>query len=98
MIAKSFLFFLTPNLTVASENSMSVQGVSKVRGHFKKSILHPDFFILLSIFLQTLTNLIVYQFSELFYESDKKFVEINIFPPKGANLCRVCFSTFLPFL
>ena len=30
-----------------------VQGVSKVRGHFKKSILHPDFFIFPSIFLQT---------------------------------------------
>ena len=28
-----------------------IQGVSKVRGHFKKSILHPDFFIFLSISL-----------------------------------------------
>ena len=48
----------------------SLQGVSKVRGHFKKSILHPDFFIILSIFLHTLTNLIVYLFSKLFYESE----------------------------
>ena len=34
--------------------SNGIQGVSKVRGHLKKSILHPDFFIFLSILLQTL--------------------------------------------
>ena len=56
----------------AREAEGYIQGVSNVRGHFKKYILHPEFFIFLSIFLQTLTNLIVYRFSELFYESDKK--------------------------
>ena len=51
---------------------LKLQGVSKVRGHFKKSVLHPDFFYFSLYFPTDIKIFIVYQFSKLFYEADKK--------------------------
>ena len=50
------------------------------------------------ISLHFLTDINESYYLSIFYESHKILVEINILPPKGANLYHVCFCTFPPFL
>ena len=75
-----------------------IQGVSKVRGHFKKSILHPDFLHFLPFSYRHEKILFFINFQNYSMSRIKKLLEINISPPNGANLCRVCFGTFPSFL
>ena len=70
-----------------------IQAISKIRRHFKKVSYTSSIFFCpfsykksycLSIFRPVLSRI-------------KSLVEINIFQPKGSNLCRVCFCTFPPY-
>ena len=73
---------------------LELQGVSKVRGHFNKSVLHSDFFYFSLHFPTDLKIFIFYQFSELFYEADKKPPWNKYFP---AEWCESVSCVFLYF-